>query len=119
MFDIPVVQIQQRSSQLEYDILDGSGEPVGQAVQVAGPRPRKGLMSMFGSGLDGARVVVQVTALGGGPSCYVDYKESCPVAIVGGTGEVLGRYDNDWAGMAKEGRAAACCPRSRSRCATA
>lgn len=103
MFDVPVVQIRQRSSQLEYEITGGDEQAIGEAVQVAGPAPRKGVMSMFGSGLGDARVVVQVRDPHGQPLCYVDYQPHCPVAIVRADGSLLGRYDDDWAGLTRDG----------------
>ena len=61
LFDSPVLQIQQLSSQLEYEISDENGRPLGSAAQVAGRKPNKGLRAMVsGSGLEGARVIVQV-----------------------------------------------------------
>jgi hypothetical protein len=103
VFDVPVIQLRQRSSQLEYEISDGDERPIGEAVQVAGPAPRKGVMSMFGSGLGDARVVVRVDDAGGRPVCYVDHKPKCPVAIVSAGGAVLGRYDTDLFGMSRQG----------------
>ncbi|MFC5753828.1 hypothetical protein [Actinomadura rugatobispora] len=97
-----VLRIEQRSSQLEYGISDESGQVLGQAVQVAGPKPRKGLIAMFGgSGLGGARVVVQVEGADGGVLFYVDRQDGAPVAIVGADGVVIGRFVDDPAGAAK------------------
>jgi hypothetical protein len=95
VFNVPVLRIEQQSSQLEYDITDETGQLVGKAVQVAGKKPRKGLFGMLGSGLDGARVVVQVNGLDGAPRCYVDHQDGAPVAIMSPEGTLVGRFAAD------------------------
>ncbi|MEW2359624.1 hypothetical protein [Spirillospora sp. NPDC029432] len=99
--DAPVLRIEQRSSQLEYLISDGTGAELGRAVQVAGPAPRKGLLGLAGSGLGDARVVLQVSGTDGAPLFYVDRKGGCPVAIVGSGGDVIGRFVGDVAGTSR------------------
>lgn len=95
MFNVPVLRIEQQSSQLEYEISDQTGQLVGRAAQVAGKKPRKGLLGMFGSGLDGARVVVQVNGLDGAPRCFVDHQDGSPVAIMSPEGQLVGRFAGD------------------------
>jgi hypothetical protein len=95
VFNVPVLRIEQRSSQLEYDISDESGQILGKAAQIAGKKPRKGLFGMFGSGLDGARVVVQVNGMDGVPRCYVDHQDGSPVAIMSPEGGLVGRFAPD------------------------
>jgi hypothetical protein len=101
LFDFPVLRIEQQSSQLEYEISNESGQLIGRAMQVAGPKPRKGLLAMFGSGLDDARVVVQVVGLDGAPLFYVDHQDGAPVAIVAPDGKVIGRFVYDVVGVAQ------------------
>jgi hypothetical protein len=43
LLESSVLQIEQQSSQLEYQIGDESGRLIGWANQLAGPKPRKGL----------------------------------------------------------------------------
>ncbi|MFG2006572.1 hypothetical protein ACGFNU_46245 [Spirillospora sp. NPDC048911] len=90
IFTSPTVRIEQLSSRLDYQISDG-GTPLGRATQVAGPKPRKGPLSLFGSGLQGARVVVQVSGLDGAPLFYVDRQDAAPVAIVAPDTTLIGR----------------------------
>ncbi|MFI0450881.1 hypothetical protein [Actinomadura sp. 6N118] len=90
LLNSPTLRIEQRSSQLDYEISAGD-TLVGRATQVAGPKPRKGPLSLFGSGLQGARVVVQVSHLDGTPLFYVDRQDAAPVAIVAPDGTLIGR----------------------------
>jgi len=96
LFDSPVLQIQQLSSQLEYEISDENGRPLGSAAQVAGRKPNKGLRAMVsGSGLEGARVIVQVRDPDGTPAFFVDRQDGAPVAIVAPDGALIGRFGDD------------------------
>ncbi|TDD80511.1 hypothetical protein E1293_20580 [Actinomadura darangshiensis] len=105
MFDVPALQIRQQSSQLEFEISDTAGQPLGRASQVSGPKPRKGLMSVFGSGVGDARLVLQVFLADGTPGFYVDRQEGSPVAVVAPDGTVLGRMADDRVGAAQQAAA--------------
>ncbi|WP_165964021.1 hypothetical protein [Actinomadura sp. KC216] len=102
LLNSPFLKIEQQSSQLEYRIEGRDDRPLGHATQVAGPKPRKGLMGMFGSGLKDARVVVQVAGLDGAPLFYVDHQDGAPVAVVAPDGTVIGRFQYDLAGVARQ-----------------
>lgn len=99
----PVLRIEQQSSQLEYVLADDDEQVVGRASQVAGRTPRKGLLGMvLGSGLGGARVVVQVCGADGVPLFYVDHQDGAPTAVVAVDGGVIGRLVYDRLGVAQE-----------------
>jgi hypothetical protein len=100
LLDSSVLQIEQQSSQLEYEISDEAGRLIGRAGQVAGPKPRKGLLAMFGSGVKDARVVIQVGDLNGTPVFFVDRKGDL-VAIVAPDGNLIGRFVYDLVGVAQ------------------
>ncbi|MFI0484764.1 hypothetical protein [Actinomadura sp. 9N215] len=102
LLNSPFLKIEQQSSQLEYRIEDQDDRPLGQATQVSGPKPRKGLIGMFSSGLKDARVVVQVAGLDGAPLFYVDRQDGAPVAIVAPDGTVIGRFQDDRTGAAQQ-----------------
>jgi hypothetical protein len=100
LLDSPVLQIEQQSSQMEYQIGDESGRLIGRANQLAGPKPRKGLLAMFGSGVNDARVVIQVGEPDGTPVFFVDRQNEL-VAIVAPDGNVIGRFVYDAVGVAQ------------------
>ncbi|TDD28594.1 hypothetical protein E1287_32480 [Actinomadura sp. KC06] len=102
LLNSPFLKIEQQSSQLEYRIEGQDDRPLGQATQVSGPKPRKGLIGMFSSGLKDARVVVQVSGLDGAPLFYVDRQDGAPVAIVAPDGTVIGRFQYDLVGVAQQ-----------------
>ncbi|GAA2615568.1 hypothetical protein SMC26_25035 [Actinomadura fulvescens] len=102
LYGSPVLKIEQRSSQLEYQIADANDQVVAVAGQVSGPKPRKGLRALLGSGLGNARVVVQVSGAGGAPLFYVDHQTGAPVAIVAPDGTLIGRYDHQPAAEAHQ-----------------
>lgn len=100
LLDCPVLQMEQQSAQLEYRIGDESGRPIASARQVAGKKPRKGLLAMFGSGVGDARVVVEVVDMNGGPVFFVD-RQGQAVAVVAPDGNVIGRFVHDLVGDAQ------------------
>ncbi|WP_242909095.1 hypothetical protein [Actinomadura terrae] len=102
MLDVSVLHIRQLSSQLDYELIDPGGQVVGRATQVGGPKPRKGLLSVFGSGVGDARVVVQVGYADGTPAFFVDRQGGSPVAIVAPDGTLIGRYDEDRTATARQ-----------------
>ncbi|MFC4052036.1 hypothetical protein ACFOY4_20300 [Actinomadura syzygii] len=102
LLNSPFLKIEQQSSQLDYRIEGENDLPLGHATQVAGPKPRKGLLGMFGSGLKNARVVVQVGGLDGAPLFYVDHQDGAPVAVVAPGGQVIGRFQYDLQGVAQQ-----------------
>jgi hypothetical protein len=102
LFGSPVLTIEQQSSQLEYRITDANGQVVGAATQVAGPKPRKGLLAMLGSGLGRARLVLRVSGVDRAPPFYVDYEPGAPPAVVAHDGTVIGRMQHDLLGEAQE-----------------
>jgi hypothetical protein len=106
LFNSPILRIEQQSSQLEYRIGDQNDQVIAQATQVAGPKPRKGIVGMFASGLKDARVVVQVGGVDGVPLFYVDHQDGAPTAVVAPDGTVIGRLVHDRLGVAREMTAA-------------
>ncbi|KAB2347821.1 hypothetical protein [Actinomadura rudentiformis] len=96
LYGSSILKIEQQSSQLEYQIADAGDRAIAVAEQVSGPKPRKGLRALLGSGLKDARVVVQVSGADSGPDkpplFYVDHQTGAPVAIVGADGALVGRY---------------------------
>lgn len=102
LFNSPVLHIEQLSSQLEYRIGGPDDQTVGRATQVAGPKPRKGFVGMFSSGLGGARVVIQVVGLDDVPLFYVDHQDGSPTAVVAPDGTVIGRFVHDRLGESRE-----------------
>jgi hypothetical protein len=102
LFSSPILRIEQRSSQLDYQISDGHDQVIGRATQVAGPKPRKGFLGMFGSGLKDARMVVQVSGCDGAPLFYVDYQDGASAAVVAPDGTVVGRFSDDRLAVAQE-----------------
>lgn len=95
IYSTPVLTVEQLSTQLEYRITDGQGTPVAAAAQVAGERPRKGLLGRFSSGVENERLVVQVSDPGGAPLFFVDRAPEAPVAVVAPDGTVIGRLAYD------------------------
>ncbi|MFI0450875.1 hypothetical protein [Actinomadura sp. 6N118] len=94
LYGSPVLKIEQRSSQLEYQFADANDQVIAVAGQVSGPKPRKGLRALLGSGLKNARVVVQVSGPDQTPFFFVDHQTGAPVAIVAADGTLVGRYDH-------------------------
>lgn len=95
MFDLPELRIEQRTSRLDYELTDASGQLVAQATQAAGPEPHNKFMSMFTGGVADGRLVVQVGAPDGTLLFYVDHFGGSPTAIVGASGAVIGRLAED------------------------